>query len=461
MPESLWSATFGEPRDARAPVARAPLAGDLSCDVVVVGAGYTGLWTAYYLLEAAPHLSVVVLEAETAGFGASGRNGGWCSALFPMSSDRLASLPGSDRAAAAAQHAAMRATVDEVGRVVACEGIDAGFHKGGTVVVARSDVQLARARSEVEHARSWGRGPDDLRLLDAAEVRAVVAAEGSVGGTFTPDCAVVHPARLVRGLARAVERRGGVIHEHSRALRLSPGLVEAEHGRVRARYVVRATEGYTPGLAGQRRAVVPVYSLVVATEPLTSTQWEQIGLADRPTFSEHRHLIVYGQRTEDGRLVFGGRGAPYHFGSAVAPGFDRDERVWGSLREAVVELFPALRGVGFSHAWGGPLGVARDWCASVGLDPSTGMGWAGGYVGDGVSTTNLAGRTLRDLLLGERTDLTRLPWVQHRSPRWEPEPLRWAGINAGLRAMTMADHEERLTGRRSVVARAMAPFLGH
>lgn len=454
--ESLWSATLHEP-----PVARAPLAGDVSCDVVVVGAGYTGLWTAYYLLEAAPHLSVVVLEAETAGFGASGRNGGWASALFPMSADRLASLPGSDRAAAMAQHAAMRASVDEVGRVAAVEGIEAGFHKGGTVVVARSEVQLARARAEVAHARAWGRGPDDLRVLDAAEARAMVAAEGTQGGTFTPDCAVIHPARLVRGLARAVERRGGVIHEHSRALRLSPGLVEAEHGRVRARYVVRATEGYTPGLAGQRRAVVPVYSLVVATEPLSESQWAAVGLDDRPTFSEHRHLIVYGQRTEDGRLVFGGRGAPYHFGSAVAPDFDRDERVWTALREAVVELFPALRGAGFSHAWGGPLGVARDWCASVGLDPSTGMGWAGGYVGDGVTTTNLAGRTLRDLVLGERTDLTRLPWVQHRSPRWEPEPLRWAGINAGLRAMTMADHEERLSGRPSVVARAMAPFLGH
>ncbi len=455
-PVSLWSATLEEP-----PHVRAPLAGDVTCDVVVVGGGYTGLWTAYYLLEAAPHLSVVVLEAETAGFGASGRNGGWCSALFPLSPERLAALPGSDRAAAQAQHAAMRDAVDEIGRVVAAEGIDAGFHKGGTVVVARSDVQRERARAEVEHARSWGRGPDDLRLLDADEARAMLAAEGVRGGTFTPDCAVVHPARLVRGLARAVERRGGVIHEHSRALRLSPGLVEAEHGRVRARYVVRATEGYTPGLAGHRRAVVPVYSLVVATEPLTDDRWREIGLTDRPSFSEHRHLIVYGQRTEDGRLVFGGRGAPYHFGSAVAPGFDRDERVWASLREALVEMFPTLRDVGFSHAWGGPLGVARDWCASVGLDRSTGLGWAGGYVGDGVSTTNLAGRTLRDLVLGERSDLTRLPWVQHRSPRWEPEPLRWTGINAGLRAMTMADHEERLTGRPSVVARAMAPFLGH
>ncbi|MGA9746586.1 MAG: FAD-dependent oxidoreductase, partial [Nocardioides sp.] len=185
-----------------------------------------------------------------------------------------------------------------------------------------------------------------------------------------------------------------------------------------------------------------------------------IGLARRETFTDHRHLIIYGQRTADDRLVFGGRGAPYHLGSRVSPGFDRDDRVFAALRATLVELFPVLHDVVITHAWGGPLGVARDWCASVGLDPVTRVGWAGGYVGDGVSTTNLAGRTLRDLVLGRDTDLTRLPWVGHRSPRWEPEPLRWLGINAGLRAMTFADAEERLTGRPSLVARAITPLLG-
>ena len=177
--------------------------------------------------------------------------------------------------------------------------------------------------------------------------------------------------------------------------------------------------------------------------------------------------MIYGQRTAEGRLAFGGRGAPYHFGSAVSPGFDRDERVWAAIRETLVDMFPVLRGgdgldpVRFTHAWGGPLGIPRDWCASVGLDRSSGLAWAGGYVGDGVSTTNLAGRTLRDLVLGRSTELTALPWVQHRSRRWEPEPLRWLGINAGLRAMTVADHEERVTGRPSRIAQAMAPLLGH
>ena len=452
---SLWHETADDdwrPRPA--------LGGDEQVDVAVVGAGLTGLWTAYYLLREDPGLRVSVLEAETAGFGASGRNGGWCSALFPASLDTLAALPGSSRAAALEQHQAMRATVDEVLAVAAEEGIDARAHKGGTVAVARSASQWRRARHEVEAARGWGRGEDDVRLLDAAQARARLGATRVVGGTFTPDCAAIHPSRLVRGLARAVERRGGRIHEQTRVRSVEVGRAVTDRGTVRADVVVRATEGYTRSLASMRRDVVPVYSLVVATEPLADAVWEQIGLRDRETFTDHRNLIVYGQRTADGRLVFGGRGAPYHFGSAVKPAYDREERVFAMLRATLVDLFPVLATARFTHAWGGALGVPRDWVASVGLDRLTGLGWAGGYVGDGVGTTNLAGRTLRDLVLERDTGLTRLPWVGHRSPRWEPEPLRWLGVNAGLRAMTFADAEERLTGRPSLVARALSPLLG-
>jgi glycine/D-amino acid oxidase-like deaminating enzyme len=281
-----------------------------------------------------------------------------------------------------------------------------------------------------------------------------------LGGTFTEDCAAIHPARLVRGLARAVERRGGTIHEGTRATALEPHRVRTERGTVRADVVVRATEGYTPGLAGERRTVAPVYSLIVATAPLPESTWEQIGLRDRETFTDHRHLIVYGQRTADGRLVFGGRGAPYHFGSRAQPGFDRVPKVFHRLRAAATDLLPALAGAEWTHEWGGVLGVPRDWCASVGLDAASGLAWAGGYVGDGVGTSNLAGRTLRDLVLGRDTDLTALPWVGHRSRRWEPEPLRWLGVNAGLRAMAVADREERITRRPSLVGRAMAPLVG-
>lgn len=430
----------------------------MSCDVVVVGGGFTGLWTAYYLLREDPSLRVVVLEAETVGFGASGRNGGWCSALFPAGPEALARR--SSYAAARAQHAAMRDSVDEVGRVCSAEGIEAHWAKGGTVVVARTPVQLERARAEVEHARLWGRGADDLRLLDRAETEAMIGMTRALGATYTPDCAALHPLRLVRGLADAVERLGVTVHEHTPVTAIEPRRAVTARGTVRADVVVRATEGFTPSLAGHRRTVAPVYSLVVATEPLPQHLLDEVRLAGRPTFSEHRHLVVYGQRTADDRLVFGGRGAPYHFGSSVRPAHDAEPTVWDGLRTTLRAMFPALRDVGFTHAWGGALGIPRDWCASVGLDRASGLAWAGGYVGDGVSTTNLAGRTLRDLVLGRDTDLTALPWVGHRSRRWEPEPLRWLGVNAGLRAMTLADVEEQRTGRPSRIARAMQPLVG-
>jgi glycine/D-amino acid oxidase-like deaminating enzyme len=437
---------------------RPALDGDTDVDVAIAGAGFTGLWTAYYLARAEPSLRITVLEAETAGFGASGRNGGWCSALFPASLPSLAAR--SSREAALSQHRAMRETVDEVADAAAAEGIDADLAKGGTVVLARNRAQWQRARAEVAEARHWGRGQDDLRLLDRDEALGVARATGTRGATYTPDCAALHPARLVRGLADAVERRGVTIHERTRVTAIEPHLVRTTHGTVRAGTVVRATEGYTAGLPGQRRALVPVYSLVIATEPLPASTWDEIGLARRETFSDHRHLVIYGQRTADDRLVFGGRGAPYHLGSRIRPEFDRDEHVFAKLYATLVDLFPVVAGTRVTHAWGGALGIPRDWCASVGLDRSTGLAWAGGYVGDGVSTTNLAGRTLRDLVLGRDTELTRLPWVGHRSPAWEPEPLRWLGINAGLRAATLADAEEAVTRRPSLVAKGIAPLLG-
>ncbi|GAA2609774.1 FAD-dependent oxidoreductase [Dactylosporangium fulvum] len=434
---------------------RAALPGDVDADVAIVGAGYTGLWTAYYLIRADPSLRIVVVEAETAGFGASGRNGGWCSALFPKSVAALARTYGRDRALAL--NAAMESTVDEVGRVAAEEGIDCDYAKGGTVVLARNPVQLERARHEAASAAEFG---IRLDLLSAAEATERVGAAGVVGGTYTPHCAAIQPAKLVRGLADTCERRGIRIYERTPARAVTEGRVETPHGTVRAPIVVRATEGFTPRLPGLRRAMVPVYSLMVATEPLPASFWSSAGLARRETFSDHRYLIIYGQRTADDRLAFGGRGAPYHYGSAIEPSFDREPRVFAELRRVLVELFPALVDAEITHTWGGPLGIARDWMASVGLDPASGLGWAGGYVGDGVGTSNLAGRTLADLIRGVSSELTALPWVGHRSPRWEPEPLRWLGVNASLRLMTGADAAELRTGRPSRRAALMSRVLG-
>jgi glycine/D-amino acid oxidase-like deaminating enzyme len=440
-----------------APPRRPPLAGDLEVDVAIVGAGYTGLWTAYYLASSDPGLRVAVLEREVAGFGASGRNGGWCSALFPASTTKLARMSGRD--AAIAMQRAMRATVDEVASVVQAEGIDCHWAKGGTVVVARSPLQLARAEEEVSEARSFGFGEEDLRLLGAGEARGLLGATGVLGGTWTPHCAAIHPLLLARGLAGAVERLGVELFEGTAVTSIEPRLARTANGLVRARHVVRATEGYSPALPGLRRAIAPVFSLMIATEPLSEEQWAAVGLARRETFSDHRNMIIYGQRTADGRLAFGGRGAPYHFGSRVRPRFDREPAVFAKLRRVLVELFPVLEGVRVTHTWGGPLGVPRDWCASVGLDRSTGLAWGGGYVGDGVGTSNLAGRTLADLIAGRDSELVRLPWVGHRSRPWEPEPLRWLGVNGALRLALWADRSEARTGRPSRAAAALGRLI--
>jgi glycine/D-amino acid oxidase-like deaminating enzyme len=427
--------------------------------VAIVGGGFTGLWTAHSLLVADPALRVAVLEREVAGYGASGRNGGWCSALFAASDARIARQHGAP--AAVALRRAMQATVDEVGAVASAEGIDCHYTKGGTVVVARTPAQVRRAHDELAAARALGFGEDDLRWVEGDDARSLLGADGVIGALVTPHCAAIQPARLARGLADAVERRGARLYEHTAVTAIEPGpQVRTAGGVVRAEVVVRAVEGYTAQLPGQHRTLVPVYSLMVATEPLDAAFWATAGLARRETFADERHLIIYGQRTADDRIAFGGRGAPYHFGSAVRDEFDRAPAVQHALAETLAELFPSLAGVGITHAWGGPLGVPRDWFSSVGLDRSTGLAWAGGYVGDGVSTTNLAGRTLADLICDRSSALVELPWVGHRWPRWEPEPLRWLGVNAGLWAMRASDRGEERTGRPSWLATRAGRLIG-
>ncbi|MCH7586130.1 MAG: FAD-dependent oxidoreductase, partial [Acidobacteria bacterium] len=203
------------------------------------------------------------------------------------------------------------------------------------------------------------------------------------------------------------------------------------------------------------RTLAPLYSLMVATEPLGDDLWAEIGLAQRQTFADDRHLVVYGQRTADGRIAFGGRGAPYGFGSRIDPAIEQRSRVHDRIVATLIELLPMLSNVAITHRWGGVLGVPRDWFPSVGFDRPSGIGWAGGYVGEGVAASNLAGRTLAELITDTDSPRVDLPWVGHRSRNWEPEPLRWLAINGALRVMGMADRTEARWGRDSLLARGM------
>lgn len=450
---SLWMDELADPLRPRA-----ALQGDLDVDVAIVGAGFTGLWTAYYLTRADPSLRIAVLEAEIAGYSASGRNGGWCSAIFPTSWQRIAAAAGAPAVRQLQQ--TMNDTVAEIGRVCATEGLDCDFHQGGYLALARNPAQLRRAQGEITEASRWGFGDEQVRLLDAIEATELAAATDVLGATFTPHCAVLDPAKLTRGLANLVERAGVQIYEQTRCVAIEPGRAHTFHGTVRARYIVRATEAYTGSLPGEARTIVPVYSLALATEPLPATTWTQLCMDTRPAFNDLRHIRIWGQRTATGRIVFGGRGAPYHFGSAVSPSYDQDHHIHSELQTTLLELFPQLGDVSFTHHWGGPVAIPRDWHPSVGLDPVSGLAWGGGYVGDGVATTNLAARILRDLILDRDTDLRHLPLTNHRSPTWEPEPLRWIGVNTGLRLMNGADRAELKHGRPSRRAQWVTKMIG-
>lgn len=436
---SFWYADDG------LPAAREPLAGDTSADVVIVGGGYTGLWTAYYLKQAVPFLRITVLEQKFCGYGASGRNGGW---LYNgiAGRDRYAKLHGHEAAVRLQQ--AMNDTVDEVIRVAEAEGFDAGIHKGGVLEVARTPAQLARLKAF--HAQELAFGEKDRELYDARRTAERVKVADAVGSTWTPHGARVHPVKLVKGLAAAVEALGVTIHELTPVTEIRPKHAVTPYGTVRAPYVLRCTEGFTANLKGQHRTWLPMNSSMIATEPLTDEQWESVGWDGRETLGDMAHAYMYAQRTADGRIALGGRGVPYRFGSKTDNDGRTQPETIEALREILVGFFPSLAGVRVEHAWSGVLGVPRDWCATVTLDRTSGLGWAGGYVGSGVATANLAARTLRDLVQidsgqGVRTELTELPWVGHKVRKWEPEPLRWLGVHGLYAAYRAADRREFAT----------------
>ncbi|MCZ3389505.1 MAG: FAD-binding oxidoreductase [Actinomycetia bacterium] len=441
-------------------VQRPALPGDIDADVAIVGGGFTGLWTAYYLAQRDASLRIVVLEKEFAGFGASGRNGGWASAFLPTSWEAVAQE--SSREEALRMQRAANVAVDVVGKVAADEGIDAHYAKGGYLRLATSPLQWHRLQQQLAHAREWDQTDDDITLLDRREATARIDADGVFGGLYMPHCAAIHPARMVRGLAAATERRGVTIYEGTEVTAIEPGVVRTALGTVRAEVVVRALEGYTATLPQYRRAMLPMYSLMIATEPLPDHLWDEIGWRDRETLNDDRRFLIYAQRTADGRIALGGRGAPYRWGSRMDPAFEHPRGVHEALRHSLIKLFPALHDVSVTHRWGGVLGVPRDWFPAVRFERSTGFATAGGYAGDGVTLTNLAGRTLADLITGTASDLTTLPWVGHESRSFEPEPLRFAGVNAGMRLAAWVDSREERTGRHATVLdKALDLLSGH
>jgi glycine/D-amino acid oxidase-like deaminating enzyme len=342
----------------------------------------------------------------------------------------------------------MHRAVDEVGAVVAEAGIDCGWHKGGAIVFATNPGELARVRKRHAELARHGLG-EEWSLLDAEAAAAVGRAEGVLGAVATPHAATVHPARLARGLAVEVERMGATVHEGTAVRSIEPGAARTDHGTVRADVVVRATEAYTPTIEGHEREVVPLGNDVIATEPIDDDTWATVGLANRELFEVGNLMVGYGQRTAEGRIVWGGLSAFAPWASRIPPSPMAHTRIADRLRRRLVALFPALDGIAVTHRWTGVLGVPRDLLPGIGFDRATGFAWAGGYFGQGVAAANAAGRGLADLIVGADTDLVDLPWVQHRSRRWEPEPLRWLGLHAAFAGAHALDAVDRARAGRS------------
>jgi glycine/D-amino acid oxidase-like deaminating enzyme len=447
---SFWWRSIGLPTPGPA------LSQDLDADVCIVGGGFTGLWTAYYLKQAEPSLRVVLLEARFCGYGASGRNGGWLTASIAGTRRRYAATHGRE-GVVALQHA-MNDSVDEVLRVTTAEGIDIDAVKGGELNVATNQAQAERLRLEVAEAHEWGES--DYELLEGAAARARIHVDGLVVGAWTPHCARIQPAKLAAGLTRAVRDLGVDVYESSPVVRIEPAATDGgdasavtAKGTVRATYVLRATEGFTAGLPGLHRTWLPMNSSLIVTEPLTPAMWDEIGWAGRETLGDLAHAYMYAQRTIDDRIAIGGRGVPYRYGSRTDHDGKTQSSTIAALQQILHRLLPVTRDAAVDHAWSGVLAVPRDWCSTSGLDRRTGLGWAGGYVGHGVATTNLAGRTLRDLVIGEPTDLTALPWVGRKVRQWEPEPLRWLGVQTLYAAYRAADRRENKGGGTTLLAR--------
>lgn len=441
---SFWLETCG---DELTP--RASLEGSIRADVAILGAGFTGLWTAYHLLQREPSLNVVVVEKEIAGFGASGRNGGWCFAGFPYPPEKLVERYGRD--AARAVSLAMYDSVDDVGRVCEVESIDAHYAKGGELEIARAQYDLPKLEEMYEQYRAIGLA-DHYELLDADQTKERIHVAGAVGSFWNKEGAAIQPARLARGLARAVERHGAKIYEQTTVTDYIPGplpRLDTDHGNISAKAIVLAGEAYLSGLPKLRRRIIPVTSHIVLTEPLSDDLWRQIGWDHRDVVGGSGTTGAYLNHTADGRIAFGPYRGKYPFNSNITDSIDRREDIFEHGRQSALQWFPMLRDAGtrFTHSWGGVFGIPRDHMPIMRYDRPTGVALGYGYSGEGVATANLTGRVLADLITERDTDLTRLPMTFHEPVDWEPEPVRWMGFSMVRRGRYKTNEEVERTGK--------------
>lgn len=422
---------------------RPALTGSATADVVVIGGGFTGLWTAYHLIEADPSLRIVVLEGEEIGFGASGRNGGFAMTLLDMSLAHLHRNYGTDAARLA--HDAVAESVAMIGRTVADEGIDCEWKHGGLMSVATNAGQMHRLRADLDAAVAMGLGGFDE--LTAAQARAEVDSPTYVGAVTEEHCAVLHPAKLAHGLAEAISRRGVEVHETSHVTAVAEGgskmRVTTPDGTITADQVVLATNAWARNLPWFSSKVVALYTYILLTEPLTEKQWASVGWASHQGIEDKRNFVHYYRRTLDGRILWGGRDGVIHAQLPRRPGirpvYDRSRIVSQRLAETFRATFPQLAAVRFTHHWGGPVGITAQFLPHVGSLEGGRVHYGHGYNGHGVAPTHAVGRVLAERILGHSTDLQQLCFVDPKEPAFPPDPLLWASAELTRRSLLRQD----------------------
>ena len=416
-----------------------------SFDVAIIGAGFSGLWSAFHLKQFQPNLKIAVFEKEYVGFGASGRNGGWASAEYPTSSNRLIKENGLE--SYKNLRTAITKSIDEIGQIAKSNNWQIDYAKGGALVFARGNAQLSRISKDID---------DEHQLLNRSQTTELLNIPSALGSIFTPHCAALNPFKLVRTLADHLEKNGVIIYEQSNVSEIKDKQVAVNGFKVDCIFSIRATEAFTPRRwMGNRQ--IPIYSLMVATEPLSSEVIKQIRNAQRATFQEACHLITYAQITADNRLAIGGRGVRYKLFSRLSERSEIDNRMHSALERRARSWFPQISDAKFEYRWGGAVALTRRWQAYLNFDQAASRAEIGGYVGDGVTLSYLVAKTLAEKMSKLKT--ANLPFVDQRIGKWEPEPIRYLAVNAGFKATVIADYEEKITKKPSLLAAIIDPLI--
>jgi len=401
----------------------APFEGEMRADIVIVGGGFSGLWTAYHLLKEDPGMTVVVLEGSAVGYGASGRNGGFAMTLINRGLKDLVAAVGAEQARAL--HLAAEEAIDSIGRVCEAEKIDADLQPNGLLTVSNSPLQDEIMREEFETAEQLGLS--GIEFLEKDAIQSSVHSETFRCALREQSCTLLNPARLVRGLKRAVIGAGGRVFEQTPMERLDKtnggARVVTSKGSIETQLVLLAANAYSSRIPSLERYILPFYSYILLSEPLSDEQWSRVGWQGREGLEDRRTFLHYMRPTVDGRMMWAGRDAPYR-PNGPDPKYDRDERVFKRLEETFAWTFPQLDDVKFEYRWGGPIGVTGRFMPSAGWLEDKRIAYAFGFNGHGVAITNMVAMAMRDLILERDTDRVRLALIGKKPINLGPRLLR-------------------------------------